>query len=37
MSATSTGLGWAYVDAHTDDGRADTNRYNRIRIAFSEW
>jgi hypothetical protein len=28
---------WAFIDKHTDEGRADTDRYNRIRIAFSEW
>jgi hypothetical protein len=33
---TSNADAWAYVDAHTDEGRADTDRYNRIRIAFSE-
>lgn len=27
---------WAWVDKHSDAGRADADRYNRIRIAFSE-
>jgi hypothetical protein len=26
---------WAWVDQHTDEGRADLDRYNRIRIAFA--
>jgi hypothetical protein len=26
---------WRWIDQHTDEGRADTDRYNRIRIAFS--
>jgi hypothetical protein len=25
-----------WIDEHTDSGRTDTNRYNRIRIAFSK-
>ena len=27
---------WAWIDQHGDEGRADADRYNRIRIAFSE-
>lgn len=27
---------WRWIDAHSDEGRDDTDRYNRIRVAFSE-
>jgi hypothetical protein len=27
---------WQWVGAHSDEGRADADRYNRIRITFSE-
>jgi hypothetical protein len=27
---------WAWIDQHTDEGRGDTERYQRIRIAFSD-
>lgn len=27
---------WAWIDKHSDEGRGDADRYNRIRIAFSE-
>jgi len=27
---------WRWFDQHTDEGRADTDQYNRIRIAFSK-
>jgi hypothetical protein len=27
---------WSWIDRHTDEGRGDTDRYNRIRVAFSE-
>jgi len=27
---------WRWIDSHTDAGRADTDKYNRIRIAFSK-
>jgi hypothetical protein len=26
---------WKWIDDHTDEGRDDADRYNRIRIAFS--
>jgi hypothetical protein len=27
---------WSWIDRFTDEGRADLERYQRIRIAFSE-
>ena len=27
---------WRWLDAHSAEGRADTERYQRIRIAFSD-
>jgi hypothetical protein len=27
---------WRYVDTHSDEGRADTDRYNWLRIVFSK-
>jgi hypothetical protein len=27
---------WRWIDNHTDEGRAGTDKYNRIRIAFSK-
>jgi hypothetical protein len=32
---TSHAAAWAWIDDHTDEGRADSDRYNRIRIAFA--
>ncbi len=26
---------WRWIDQHTDHGRADIDRYNRIRVAFA--
>jgi hypothetical protein len=27
---------WRWIDQNTDQGRADSDQYNRIRIAFSK-
>jgi hypothetical protein len=26
---------WAWADQHSDEGRADTDRYNRLRVIFA--
>jgi hypothetical protein len=35
-SFSTNAAAWLWVDRNTDEGRDDTDRFNRIRIAFSE-